>query len=55
MRELLSRGVNKFLSFTSYEKIHTFTGMVRAYKGNFLKYLNLKARDFEINPEIIYK
>jgi|WetSurMetagenome_2_1015567.scaffolds.fasta_scaffold73810_1 glycosyltransferase involved in cell wall biosynthesis len=55
MRALMSRVVNRLLAFTSYEKIHTFTGMVRAYKGNFLRYLNLKARDFEINPEIIYK
>lgn len=55
MREFMSRMVNRFLSFTSYEKIYTFTGMTRAYKGKFLKHLNLKARDFEINPEIIYK
>jgi dolichol-phosphate mannosyltransferase len=55
MRALMSRVVNRLLAFTSYEKIHTFTGMVRAYKGSFLRYMNLKARDFEINPEIIYK
>jgi glycosyltransferase involved in cell wall biosynthesis len=54
-RELLSRIVNKFLSVLSYEKIHTFTGMVRAYNSNFLKNLSLKSQDFEINPEIIYK
>jgi len=29
--------------------------MVRAYEGNFLRTLNLKAMDVEINPEIIYK
>jgi dolichol-phosphate mannosyltransferase len=55
LREFMSRVVNKFISFTSYEKIQTFTGMTRAYKRSFLKNLNLKARDFEINPEIIYK
>ena len=54
-RELMSRAVNKFLSLLSHEKIYTFTGMVRAYNGKFLKHLSLKAQDFEINPEIIYK
>jgi len=54
-RDLLSRVVNKFLSLLSHEKIHTFTGMVRAYNRKFLKNLSLKAQDFEINPEIIYK
>jgi len=55
IRNLLSKIVNKFLSFLSHEKIHTFTGMVRAYNRKFLKNLSLKAQDFEINPEIIYK
>ena len=54
-RELMSKIVNKFLSLLSYEKIYTFTGMVRAYNAKFLKNLSLKAQDFEINPEIIYK
>jgi len=54
-RDLLSRVVNKFLSLLSHQKIHTFTGMVRAYNSKFLKNLSLKAQDFEINPEIIYK
>ena len=54
-RILLSRIVNKFLSLLSYQKIHTFTGMVRAYNAKFLKNLSLKSQDFEINPEIIYK
>lgn len=54
-RILLSRIVNKFLSLLSYQKIHTFTGMVRAYNAKFLKNLSIKSQDFEINPEIIYK
>jgi Na+/melibiose symporter-like transporter len=29
--------------------------MVRAFKAEFLKSLNLKAMDYEINPEMIYK
>ncbi len=54
-RKHLSKIVNKFLSIVVREKIFTFTGMVRAYNAKYLKYLNLKARDTEINPEIIYK
>ena len=55
MRKIMSRAVNFFLSIVAHENIHTFTGMVRAYDRKFINYLNLKARDFEINPEIIYK
>ena len=55
IRGLLSRVVNKFLSLLPHQKINTFTGMVRAYNGNFLRNLSLKAQDFEINTEIIYK
>ena len=29
--------------------------MVRAYEREFMQYLNLKASDYAINPEIIYK
>jgi hypothetical protein len=29
--------------------------MVRAYKSGFIKNLNLKTKDYEINPEILYK
>jgi len=54
-RKILSKYVNKSLMIIANEKIHTFTGMVRAYKGDYLKHLVLKARDNEINPEIIYK
>jgi len=55
IRKILSQGVNYFLSILSNAKIHTFTGMVRAYEKKFISRLNLKATDFEINPEIIYK
>ena len=55
LRKFMSRAVNFFLSLIARENIHTFTGMVRAYERKFIKHLNLKARDFEINPEIIYK
>ena len=29
--------------------------MVRAYRRNFIRTLNLKTKDYEINPEIMYK
>lgn len=55
IRGLLSKVVNKFLSFLPHQKIYTFTSMVRAYNRNFLRNLSLKAQDFEINTETIYK
>jgi glycosyltransferase involved in cell wall biosynthesis len=54
-RALLSRMVNRFMRFVAQEKYHTFTGMVRAYKSEFIKNLNLKTKNYEINPEILYK
>ena len=37
-------------------KVRTFTGMVGGFKVfEFARSLNLKAMDYEINPEIIYK
>lgn len=55
LRALLSKTVNRFMRFAAQEKFHTYTGMVRAYKAEFIKNLNLKTIDYEINPEIIYK
>jgi glycosyltransferase involved in cell wall biosynthesis len=55
MRLAMSRTVNKFMRLAAQEKLHTYTGMVRGYRTEFLKRLNLKTKDFEINPEILYK
>jgi glycosyltransferase involved in cell wall biosynthesis len=55
IRALLSRTVNRFMRFAAQEKYHTFTGMARAYKADFIKNLNLKTKDYEVNPEILYK
>lgn len=55
MRKTLSWFVNRFMRFASQEKYYTFTGMVRAYNTEFIRSLNLKTKDYEINPEIIYK
>lgn len=54
-RRVMSRNVNRFMRMAAQEKYHTFTGMVRAYRADFIKSLNLKTRDYEVNPEIIYK
>jgi glycosyltransferase involved in cell wall biosynthesis len=55
VRRLASRWANRFLSLTAKEDLHTVTGMVRAYDRRFLRTLNLKAMDMEVNTEIIYK
>jgi glycosyltransferase involved in cell wall biosynthesis len=54
-RLFLSRGANWIMRLMSPIPIHTFTGMVRAYKGTFLRSLNLKSVTYSINPEIINK
>jgi glycosyltransferase involved in cell wall biosynthesis len=55
IRKLLSRWANRFLRLAAQEKYYTYTSMVRAYKTEFLKIINLKTKDYEINPEILYK
>ena len=60
MRKVLSIWANRFLCMMATkdrfsDKITNITGMVRAYDGLFLRNLNLKATDYNINPEIIYK
>jgi len=54
-REKMSRWANKLLSMSANGHLSTLTGMVRAYDTVFLHKLNLKAWDFEIDTEIIYK
>ena len=54
-RKIMSRWVNRFMRFCAQDKYYTFTGMVRAYKSTFIRSVNLKTKDNEINPEIIYK
>jgi glycosyltransferase involved in cell wall biosynthesis len=55
LRKLMSRWVNSFMRLASQERYYTFTSMVRAYRGNFIRSLNLKTKDYEVNPEILYK
>ena len=55
MRAVMSKYVNRFMSFAAQDKYYTFTGMVRAYRKSYIQTVNLKTKDYEIMPEIIYK
>jgi len=55
MRAIMSKYVNKFMSFAAQDKYYTFTGMVRAYRKSYIQTVNLKTKDYEIMPEIVYK
>ena len=54
-RRVMSKWVNRFMRIAAQDKYHTYTAMVRAYRADFIQSLNLKTRDYEISPEIIYK
>jgi glycosyltransferase involved in cell wall biosynthesis len=54
-RKIMSRWVNRFMRIAAQDKYYTFTGMVRAYRKEFIATVNLKTKDYEINPEILYK
>ncbi|MEO6707212.1 MAG: glycosyltransferase family 2 protein [Ginsengibacter sp.] len=54
-RKIMSLWVNKFMRIAAQDKYYTYTSMVRAYRSSFIKSLNLKTKDYEISPEIIYK
>lgn len=55
LRKTMSKWVNKFMRLAAQDKYYTFTSMVRAYRRTFIRSLNLKTKDYEISPEIIYK
>jgi glycosyltransferase involved in cell wall biosynthesis len=55
MRKIMSLWVNRFMRLAAQDKYYTFTGMVRAYRREFIRHVNLKTKDYEINPEIMYK
>lgn len=55
LRLLLSKVVNFMMRKVSKLNICTFTGMVRAYKGDFIRNLNTKSSTFDINSEILFK
>lgn len=55
LRLILSKTVNIIMRRASGLNIYTFTGMVRAFKGEFLRALNTKSSTFDINSEMIFK
>lgn len=55
LRLLLSKTINYMMRKASGLNIYTFTGMVRAFKGDFLRTLNTKSSTFDINSEMIFK
>ena len=55
LRLFLSRYANRFLRILLFGEITTFTGMVRAYDGDFIRSINLSELGAEINPRIIHK
>ena len=55
LRLLLSKTVNYIMRKASGLNIYTFTGMVRAFKGDFIRSLNTKSSTFDINSELIFK
>src|SRR4051794_24269712 len=52
-RRALSQLANWFLARTAQGNLHTITGMVRAYDGPFIRTLDLKAADVDVNTEIV--
>jgi hypothetical protein len=54
-RRVMSLWVNKFMRLAAQDKYYTYTSMVRAYRTSFIRTLNLKTKDYEISPEIMYK
>jgi len=54
-RKIMSKWVNRFMRIAAQDKYHTYTSMVRAYRATFIRSLNLKTKDYEISPEILYK
>lgn len=55
LRLLLSKTVNFMMRKASGLNIYTFTGMVRVFKGEFIRSVNTKSSTFDINSELIFK
>lgn len=55
LRLLLSKTVNNLMQKASGLNIYTFTGMVRVFKGEFIKSVNTKSSTYDINAELIFK
>ncbi|TMM58215.1 glycosyltransferase family 2 protein [Maribacter algarum] len=55
LRLFLSKTVNFIMRKASGLNICTFTGMVRIFKGEFIRSVNTKSSTFDINSELIFK
>ena len=55
LRKYLSIAANKFLSFFANTRLSTITCMVRAFDGNYIRSMDLRAVGMEIMPEVVYK
>lgn len=55
LRKFLSIWANRFLSIFSQGHFSTLTCMVRAYRGDFIRALSLRAKGMEVMPETVYK
>lgn len=55
LRRTLSVWANRFLSVFAPGNLSTLTCMVRAYDGDFIRGLMLRATGMEVMPEVVYK
>ncbi len=55
LRRIFSVWGNKFLSFFVKGRFSTLTCMTRAYDGQFIRSLNLRAMGMDVMPETVYK
>ncbi len=55
LRLALSKTVNYMMRKASGLNVYTFTGMVRAYKGNYIRSVNTKSSTFDIMSELVFK
>ena len=55
LRKILSIWANRFLSVLAGARLSTITCLVRAYDGQFIRSLNLRAMGMDVMPEMIYK
>jgi glycosyltransferase involved in cell wall biosynthesis len=53
--ERRSRLANRFIASASKIQLSTYTGVVRAYDGAFIRRLSVKHSDQRVNVEIVYK
>jgi hypothetical protein len=54
VRRVGSRAANRLLGMVAPGRLHTLTGMVRAYDGPWLRSLHLTADGPDINTEILF-